>query len=116
MEDCIFCKIASGKIPSKIVYKDKDILGFKNVKPEAPLHLLFIPKRHLEWKDKLNGKNSSIFGKLILSAKKAAIKYKIFPACKLIFNIGKTGHISHVHLHLIGGWSKKIPMANVSKD
>lgn len=114
--DCIFCKIAKGEIPSKIVYKDKEILGFKNVKPEAPIHLLFIPKKHLEWKDKPDGKKPSIFNKLILSAKKTAIKYKIFPACKLIFNIGKTGHISHVHLHLIGGWKRKIPMANVSKN
>jgi histidine triad (HIT) family protein len=111
--DCIFCKIAKGEIPSKIIYRDKEILGFKNVKPEAPLHLLFIPKKHLEWKDKFYGEKSSIFNKLVLAAKKTAIKYRIFSACKLIFNIGKTGHISHIHLHLIGGWKRKIPMDNV---
>jgi len=116
MKECIFCKIANKKAPSGIIYEDKEVLGFRNVEPEAPLHLLFIPKKHIEWKDRFEGKNSSIFGKLILSAKKTAIKYKIFPACKIIFNIGKTGHISHIHLHLIGGWRKKVPMANVSKD
>jgi histidine triad (HIT) family protein len=114
--NCVFCKIARKEIPSRIVYEDNEILGFKNIEPEAPLHLLFVPKKHLEWKNRFGGKNSLIFSHLILSAKKTAIKYKIFPACKLIFNIGKTGHISHIHLHLIGGWKGKIPMGNVAKE
>ncbi len=80
---------------------------------EAPIHLLLIPKRHIEWKNKFKTKNSIIFNKLILAAKKVAQKKNIFSACKLIFNVGKTGHITHIHLHLIGGWKKKIPLRNI---
>lgn len=110
--ECIFCKIANKANPAEIVYEDEEILGFKNIEPEAPIHLLFIPKKHIEWRDE----EIKFLNQLILVAKKIAIEQNIFPACKLIFNIGKTGHISHVHLHLIGGWDKEIPMDNVSKD
>jgi histidine triad (HIT) family protein len=113
MKDCIFCQIVRGKIPAKIVYQDKDILGFDNIKPEAPIHFLFIPKRHLEWENEFKRKDLVILAKLILAAKKVAIKKEIFKACKLIFNIGKTGHIAHCHLHLLGGWKKKIPLKNI---
>lgn len=111
--DCILCKIVKKEIPAKVVYEDKEILGFKNINPEAPIHLLFIPKRHIEWKNEFKMKDLSIFSKLILTAKKVALKQKIFSACKLIFNIGKTGHIPHMHLHLLGGWKKKIPLRNI---
>jgi histidine triad (HIT) family protein len=111
--DCIFCKIAKKEIPAEIVYEDKDFFGFKNIKSEAPIHLLFIPKRHIEWKKKFKTKDLSLFGKLISAAKKVALKKGIFSACKMIFNIGKTGHISHIHLHLLGGWKKKIPLKNI---
>jgi len=114
--ECIFCKIANRDIPSEIVYEDKDVLGFENVKPEAPIHLLFIPKKHIEWKDEFADKEIEFFGQLISVAKKIAIERDIFQACKIIFNLGKTGHIPHIHLHLIGGWKKEIPMGNVSKD
>ena len=113
MTDCIFCKIANKTAPAEIIYEDKETLGFRSVHPEAPIHLLFVPKRHIEWKDKFDEKDLSLLSKLISAAKKIAIKQKIDCACKLIFNVGKTGHISHIHLHLLGGWKKKIPMHNI---
>ena len=111
--DCIFCKIANKELPSKIIYEDENVLGFNDVKPEALVHLIFIPKRHLEWKAEFNEEDISLIAKLILTAKKVAIEKDIFEACKLIFNIGKTGHIPHVHLHLLGGWKGKVPMYNI---
>jgi histidine triad (HIT) family protein len=114
--DCIFCKIANKEIPSDVVYEDQEILGFKNIEPEAPVHLLLIPKKHLEWKDNLGESDFQLLGRLLAIAKDTAQKQNIAPACKLIFNIGKTGHIAHVHLHLIGGWTGKIPLGNVAED
>jgi len=111
--DCIFCQIVKRKISAEIIYEDKEVMGINNIKPEAPIHLLIIPKKHIEWKDEFKKKDLAILVKLILVAKKLAIKREIFKACKLIFNVGKTGHISHIHLHLIGGWKKKIPMKNI---
>ena len=110
---CIFCKIVKGDIPAKIIYQDEEILGFENIESEAPLHFLFIPKKHIEWKDNFNGEELLLIGKVIFAAKKIANEKNISSACKLIFNIGKTGHISHIHLHLLGGWKGKIPMNNV---
>lgn len=111
--NCIFCKIAKEELPASIVYEDKKILGFKNIRPEAPLHFIFIPKKHIEWKDKFTKSDLSILADLIVAAKKVAIKKKIFVASKLIFNIGKTGEITHIHLHLLGGWKKKVPKNNI---
>jgi len=111
--NCIFCQIVKRKISAEVVYEDNKVMGINNIKPEAPIHLLIIPKKHIEWKDKLGREELALLGKLILVAKKIAIKRGIFKACKLIFNVGKTGHISHIHLHLIGGWKKTIPMKNI---
>ncbi len=111
--NCIFCKIARRNSPSSIIYEDKLILGFKNIKSEAPIHFLFIPKRHMEWKDNFTKRDLLILTKLIIIAKKVAIKKKILGATKFIFNIGKTGEISHVHLHLLGGWKNKVPKKNI---
>lgn len=110
---CIFCKIANKKLSSSIVYEDKKILGFKNIKPEAPVHLLFIPKKHIEWKKRFNKSDLSLITALITAVKKVAIKKKIFGASKIVFNIGKTGEIPHIHLHLLGGWKGKIPTHNI---
>jgi len=113
MQNCLFCKIANKEVPAEIVYEDEEILGFKNIHPETPIHLIFIPKRHIEWRDEFNEKDLSLLAGLILAAKKIAIEQKINEAYKLIFNVGKAGHIPHIHLHLLGGWKGEIPMYNI---
>jgi len=110
---CLFCKIVNKEIPSKIVYEDNDILGLKDIHPEAPLHLLFIPKEHIEWDQEFKEKDLSVFPKLIAAAKKIAKEKKVDQAYKLIFNVGKTGEIPHIHLHLLGGWTGEDPMHNI---
>ena len=110
---CIFCQIVNKELPSEVVYEDQEILGFKNIYPEAPLHLLFIPKQHLEWNQELSGKDLLIFSKIIAAAKKTTAEKKVDQAYKLIFNVGETGEISHIHLHLLGGWTGKVPMNNI---
>lgn len=111
--DCIFCKITKKEVAADIVYEDKKILGFKNIHSEAPAHFLFIPKKHIEWKERFTKNDLSILADIIVAAKKVAIKKKFFGASKMIFNIGKTGEISHVHLHLLGGWKNKVPKRNI---
>lgn len=111
--DCLFCKIIKKKLPSDIVYEDEKIFGFKNIQSEAPVHLLFTPKRHIEWKDKFTERDLQLLAGLLSVAKRIAIEQKINEAYKLIFNVGKTGHISHIHLHLLGGWKKEIPIHNI---
>lgn len=111
--NCLFCKIGKKEVASDIVYEDEEVLGFKNIKPEAPIHLLFIPKSHIEWKDEFKVKDLQLLVKLISAAKKVAIEKGVITACKLIFNIGKTGHIPHIHLHLLGGWEEEMPMRNI---
>lgn len=98
---------------SEIIYEDKEIIGFKNIKPEAPIHLLFVPKSHMEWKDDFVEKDLLFLGRLISVAKKIAIRENVFSACKFIFNVGKTGEIPHIHVHLLGGWKKEIPINNI---
>ena len=111
--DCIFCQIADKEKPADIVFENEEVLGFKNIHFEAPIHYLFIPKKHLEWKDELTDNNMALLSKVIAAAKEVAIKENIFEACKFIFNVGKTGHIPHIHLHLLGGWKGEVPMKNI---
>lgn len=110
---CIFCKIVKKEIPSDMVYEDEEILGFKDINPEAPVHLLFVPKKHIEWAEKLSEKDLFLLAKLLSVAKKVATEKNIFKACKFIFNVGGTGDILHIHLHLLGGWKEKIPRHNI---
>jgi len=111
--ECIFCKIIKKEIASDIIYEDNDILGFLDTKPEAPLHFLFVPKKHIKWENEFSEEDLKILSKLISTAKKVAIEKNIQNAYKLIFNVGKTGHVPHIHLHLLGGWEGEAPMHNV---
>ncbi len=113
MNDCVFCKIISKELPAKVVYENETVLGFENIRPEAPVHLLFVPKRHIEWTGDFSEETEKVLSHLIISAKNVAHEKKIDQAYKLIFNVGKTGHILHLHLHLLGGWRKKVPLHNI---
>ena len=103
---CIFCKIIKKELPAVVVYEDSDLLAFKDVRPLAPVHILIIPKKHIESVNDLTEKDAELAGKLILAAKKIAIDFDISPkGYKLLFRVGQWGgqEVAHVHLHLIGG-------------
>jgi len=102
--DCIFCNIINKQMPAEAIYEDENILGFVNINPEAPIDLLFIPKKHLVWQDDFSKEDLILLSYLLKTAKLIAKEKEIFDSCKMLFNIGKTGHIPHVHLHLLGGW------------
>lgn len=110
MPDCIFCKIINGEVPSKKEYEDQDFIIFHDIKPSAPVHLLIVPKAHLEWQGNLEN-YQELLGKIFVIAPKIAEKVGIKDSgFKLVMNCGKgAGQIvPHVHFHLIGGWNQNV--------
>lgn len=105
MKDCLFCKIVKSEIPTKFVYQDQEVVVFPDIEPLAPVHLLVVPKRHLEGIQKVEKRDQLLLGKMLLVARKMAEKKKL-QGYKLFFNCGKLGGqgVFHLHLHLVGGW------------
>ncbi len=104
--ECIFCKIIKKELPAVVVFEDDDILAFKDARPLAPVHILIIPKNHIESVNDLTDDDVELAGKMILAAKKIALDFDISPkGYKLLFRVGEWGgqEVAHVHLHLIGG-------------
>ena len=103
---CVFCKIAKKEIPADVIYEDTEILAFKDDSPVAPVHILVIPKKHIETVNDLTEDDIDLVGRLILIAKKIAKEQGIADeGYKLLFRVGKYGgqEVPHIHLHLIGG-------------
>jgi len=108
MNDCIFCQIINKKIPAKIIYEDEEVLAFPDINGLAPVHILIIPKRHIESINYLQEEKDgeALAGKLIMVAQKIAQEQGIAErGYKLLFRTGKHGQqeVPHIHLHLIGG-------------
>lgn len=104
--ECIFCKIISREIPSEIIYEDSEMLAFPDIHPVAPVHVLIIPKKHIENINDLKDSDKELIGKIILAAKKIAEDLKISDkGYKLLIRTGPDGgqEVGHLHLHLIGG-------------
>lgn len=102
--DCIFCKIVSKEIPAEILYEDDLVVAFRDIKPIAPVHILIIPKAHIESVNDLN--DEILAGRLIMVAKKIAKDLGIAQGgYKLLIRTGRDGgqEVPHVHLHLLGG-------------
>lgn len=106
--DCIFCKIAKKEVSAEIVFESDQLLIFKDVRPSAPVHYLVVPKEHIQSIAYLKDNHRGILSDLIFSAKELALKLGL-KGYKLVFNVGKEGGqiIDHLHLHLLGGWTKK---------
>jgi histidine triad (HIT) family protein len=108
-ENCIFCKIIKGESSANIVYQDKDIVVFHNIKPSAPIHVLMVPTEHIESVNTLEKRHSAVLSKMMFKAKEVAQSLGIRDSgYKLIINVGRGGGqvIPHLHIHLIGGWEK----------
>lgn len=105
--DCIFCKIINKEMNSEVVYKDETFIAFKDINPRAPIHVLVIPKKHINSVNDLKETDKELIGGLILTAKKVAEKLEIKDqGYKLAFNVGRSAGqiIDHLHLHVLGGW------------
>jgi histidine triad (HIT) family protein len=104
-EDCLFCKIAAEQIPSKIVYKDAEIVAFEDISPQAPTHLLICPRKHLASLNEAESEDQAVLGKLQLVAAQIARERKLLEGYRTVLNNGRGAGqtVFHLHLHLMGG-------------
>lgn len=104
--DCIFCKIIEGSIPSKKVYEDEHVLAFYDIQPAAPVHVLFIPKKHIPSLNDVSGDDFALIGEIHKAAQIVAKELGVAEAgYRLVNNCGKDGGqvVFHLHYHLLGG-------------
>ena len=104
MSDCIFCKIANGEIPSNKVYEDEQIMCFHDADPQAPVHVLIIPKKHIESLDDLQEEDKELVGTIMLKVKDLAKGLGLDNGYRLVNNCGEDGFqtVKHLHFHLLG--------------
>lgn len=105
MQDCIFCKIVAGDLPSNKVYEDENLLAFQDINPIAPIHLLLITKKHIPSLADLNEEDKETASELLLVASKLGKEYCGNDGFRVVTNVGKNGgqEVDHLHLHIIGG-------------
>lgn len=107
-EKCLFCRIAAGDLPAERVYEDDEILAFKDIHPQAPLHCLVIPKVHVATLDDFAPHDAALIGRLLLTAKRIAAEHGV-RGYRVAMNVGSEGGqvVFHVHLHVLGGRTLK---------
>ncbi len=106
MKDCIFCKIANKEIPSNIVYEDDKVIAFKDLNPQAPIHILVIPKEHIESLNQIDERNANLISDVMLVIRKLAKDLEIEEkGYRVVNNCGEYGGqtVFHIHFHLLGG-------------
>jgi len=102
---CIFCRIASKDVPSAVVYEDADVLAFRDLSPQAPTHILVIPKRHVGSLDDIGDGDGALVGSMMIAAKKVASAAGLARGYRIVTNSGADGgqSVAHFHLHVLGG-------------
>ncbi len=106
MTDCLFCKIRDGEIPADIIYQDDDVMAFNDVSPQAPTHLLIIPKKHLSTVNDVEQVDELVMGKLFSAAKKIAAENGINDGgYRLVVNTNEQAGqtVFHIHMHFLAG-------------
>jgi histidine triad (HIT) family protein len=105
MSTCIFCRIAKGEIPSKKVYEDEDILVFHDINPAAPVHLLMIPKAHVDSLITADATHAAVLGKMLVLAPRLAREQGATDGFRIVINNGPDGgqEVYHLHVHVLGG-------------
>ena len=106
MEDCIFCKIVSGDIPSEIVYQDDEVFAFKDINAQAPVHILAVPKKHIASINDLTAEDANLMGTILLKLKEISQRYpELNKGYRIVTNCGRESgqSVFHIHFHLLGG-------------
>ena len=109
---CLFCKIARGEIPANVVFENSDIMAFRDINPQAPTHILVIPKIHIPTIDDVDNNHEALLGQMVLTAKKLALTEGLNNnGYRLVFNVNGDGGqtVHHIHLHILGGRQMKWP-------
>ena len=106
---CIFCQIVARELPADIVYEDEELAVFKDINPNAPVHLLIVPKRHFDSLNSLDEKTANIGAKMFLTAKRMAETHGIQSGYRIMINTGREAGqvIRHLHMHCMGGWGRQ---------
>ena len=110
-DDCIFCKIIAKQIPAKVEFENDSVIVIQDINPQAPVHLLLIPKKHIAEVANMSESDRAMIGDLIFRAKEMARERKLEEGYRLVFNNGvKAGQsVFHIHLHLLAGRVMKWP-------
>lgn len=106
MTDCLFCKIVEGEIDADVVHRDDDVVGFRDINPQAPHHVLFVPREHIATLNELEEGSAALIGKLTMAAKQYAERNGIAEdGWRVVMNCneGAGQSVFHIHLHLLGG-------------
>jgi histidine triad (HIT) family protein len=106
MMDCIFCKIIAGQIPSDVVYTDDKVIAFKDINPQAPVHLLLIPREHIATLNDITEQQTMLIGHMLQVARQLAKQNGITAkGYRVVINCGPHGGqvVQHLHMHLLGG-------------
>ena len=105
MNDCVFCKISRGEIPSKKVYDDDEVYAFHDIHPVAPVHFMLIPKLHVASLVEADASHAALLGKMLLLAPRLAKEQGLDNGFRTVINTGKGGgqEVFHLHIHVIGG-------------
>ena len=103
--DCIFCKIIAGEIPSAKVYEDESVYAFRDIQPQAPVHVLVVPKKHVASADEINGENAELVAKIFAAIPAIAKAEGLTNGYRVITNCGEDGcqSVKHLHFHVLGG-------------
>ena len=111
MDNCIFCKIVRGEIPSDKVYEDDEVLAFRDIRPQAPVHFMLIPKRHIDSLAHADGE-AAVLGRMLALSGRLAREQGSPDGFRTIVNTGRIGRqdVMHLHIHVIGGPSPLGPM------
>lgn len=105
MNDCLFCKIIAGEIPSTKVYEDEYVFSFRDINPQAPVHVLVLPKEHICCADKIDETNSMLVAKCFEAVAKIAKAEGLTNGYRVVNNCGADGGqtVKHLHFHILGG-------------
>lgn len=104
MTDCIFCKIINGDIPAKLIYEDDLVVAFDDMSPQAPVHFLVIPKKHIVSANNITEENKNIMGHILYVANKVAMEKGLENGYRVVNNCGEDGGqtVGHIHFHILG--------------
>lgn len=113
MNDCLFCKIIAGEIPSSKVFEDDQILAFRDINPMAPKHILVIPKQHIGGVDEITPENSAVVAHIFEMIAVIAKEEGLTGGYRVVSNIGEDGGqtVRHLHFHILGGKKLSVEMA-----
>jgi histidine triad (HIT) family protein len=105
MSDCLFCKIVEGEIPSEKVYEDEELFAFRDINPQAPVHLLVVPKKHVASLDEADDGDAALMGDIMMRIRHLAREQGVQSGYRVVNNCGSSAgqSVFHIHFHLLGG-------------